>query len=286
LPWQDAHGLAADNGTLYVSGDRGLGAYSEATGAELLQWAPKFDPWYDATVWAASNGLVFISTQQGARLVAVDEATGARRWAAPISPDGPIGGVSVTGGVVYVAGKFTSIDGRPRSGLAALDAATGARKAWRPTGRQWSAVAATSAFVYAVDDQSGVIAAFDPSTGARIWQVHVSGGGPIADGVNLRQIPAIAVTPGAVIVGGSFDAVAGHPQVDLVALDPQSGATLPWNPGVAGDTRVRPCSGRPRGRRRRRRLHAPRQLPGKPRPLRLAARAADRNPVAREQKPR
>jgi outer membrane protein assembly factor BamB len=231
--WSEVDGLAADNGTLYVSGlsedgPHTAGGLNEATG-KALPWTVPLDD--DQGVCSAANGLVFLCSWT--RLEALDEATGARRWTAPISAGGIVHGASVAGGKVYVAGRFTSIEGTPRPGLAALDAATGTITPWQPTGQQWSAdqqwsdVAATSTRVYAVDDQSNLIAAFDPSTGARIWQVATGAdGGPTM----------IAVSPGAVIVGGGFTAVAGKPHVGLVALDPQTGAPLPWKPAIAPGT--------------------------------------------------
>ncbi|HEX2156636.1 MAG TPA: hypothetical protein VHS79_06595, partial [Actinomycetes bacterium] len=47
--------------------------------------------------------------------------------------DGRVNAVAYLGGTVYLGGSFTSVDGQPRSRLAACDAASGNLLSWNPS---------------------------------------------------------------------------------------------------------------------------------------------------------
>jgi hypothetical protein len=70
-------------------------------------------------------------------IAALLPATGAATFWDP-NPKNPnigystVGVITVSGSTVYVGGSFTSIGGQPRTGIAALDPATGAATAWNP----------------------------------------------------------------------------------------------------------------------------------------------------------
>ena len=51
-------------------------------------------------------------------------------WRADV--DGRVDSLAIEGHTLHVAGTFTSIDGRPRRNLAAIDLRTGRVTSWRP----------------------------------------------------------------------------------------------------------------------------------------------------------
>lgn len=140
---------------------------------------------------------------------------------------GLVDAITVVDDTVYLGGFFTSVNGRSRKGLAAVDAATGElRDLSAPQGKPVTEIAyapATSGHGPRLLVSTGRLMALDPVTGARIagFAPAVSGG-----------IAALAVVGDRVYVGGdgvvALDAGTGD-------LDPAFSAVAP---GYRGQVRV------------------------------------------------
>src|SRR5207245_5125715 len=112
-----------------------------------------------------------------------------------------VNGLAVSGGTVYAGGTFTGIGGQTRSGIAALDAATGAATSWDPNPNgppgQGTVSAAAMALiggtvyaggnfasiggqirngVAALDVSTGMATGWNPNLGGRVNALVVSGG--------------------------------------------------------------------------------------------------------------
>ncbi|GAA3945138.1 hypothetical protein GCM10023085_29080 [Actinomadura viridis] len=139
---------------------------------------------------------------------------------------------SPDGSRVYVGGEFTTVDGQPRSRLAAFDTATGALvPGFAPTvSNKVRAIAATDSTVYFggnffnVNGKSRTrLAAVRASDGANIdtWK-------PTADD---DEVFAMAMAPGnaRVLVGGRFQQLNATSKVGIGAIDATTGALAPWS---------------------------------------------------------
>ena len=149
--------------------------------------------------------------------------------------------LAASGATVLLGGWFGVTDVSARWGLAALDRATGRFLPWRPRVRGYEirALAVSGSVLYVGGDFSSVdghprqnLAAFDTRTGALLPWAPAAGSHPRA------AVDTISATADAVYVGGTFELLAGAPRHDLGAVDPRTGAALPWNP--APDTSTEP----------------------------------------------
>lgn len=136
---------------------------------------------------------------------------------------------SPDGTKLYVGGSFTSADGQTRFNVAAYSTSTGQLlSTFRPAvgGAYVNAIAATNTTVYVgglISAGAGVqrynLMAFNAANGALLNWV------PSTD----RQVDAMVMDPsGKVIVGGRFGQVNGVVQRGLAALDPVTGALVPY----------------------------------------------------------
>ena len=192
--------LAADSDRVFVGGDftrvdgalhRSLVALSSTTGAVV--------PWHVPTLTAAIGGSKM-----------------------PAS----IGALALDRGRLFVAGDMTSAGGRPRVGVAALDARTGALTAWHVrdgTDGDLAAILVTHGMVFVsgldsyavIDEQTG---ALDPLTrGTGGWRFAVSGGTAYLAG-NCRN---------------TLTTVEGQPRNNLAAVDLSTGRVTGWAPNLA-----------------------------------------------------
>jgi trimeric autotransporter adhesin len=261
--------LAVSGSTLYVGGqffllgepERGdLAALDTSTG-EATPWNPA--PNQSVSALAVSGSTVYaggsftaVNTENGLGgverkgLAAFDATTG---LALPWNPqaNGPEGFASVDAlalseSTLYVGGRFTTIEGQERDGLAGFDLASGGMSEWNPqAGAEGlftptvNAVAVAGSTVYLAGNflsiggqRRGSLAAVQATSGAPIsWNPVTTGGGTPT---------TIATLGSTVYVGGNFNAVGvltpSVSRIDLAAIDAESGAATGWDPeDNAGD---------------------------------------------------
>lgn len=226
-------------------------AIDSATG-RVTDWDPGINaagaPWGTKVAISESGTTVYIGGpftiaggQPRAGLAEIDAVTGlATAWTPP--PVGWTEGfliinkIVAAGSAVYVAGAFSSMDGSPRTELAALDAATGALLPWNPAPESdysvWvSTLAKQGTTLYvgghfsrmAGQPRSGA-AAFDVVTGAlTAWHPDIDG-----------YVYAIASSGPTVYVGGGFTRVSGQSRSNLAAMDAASGLATDWTADMNG----------------------------------------------------
>jgi hypothetical protein len=142
--------VAVDGDTVFIAGPfwsvggvprRYLAAVDTVLGG-VLDWAPQLDTWvnaidvHDGRVYAA-GAFRTVGGKPRRVLAAIDSETGeVLDWTADayLSSDNLLRAFSIAavGDTVYAGGNFTSVNGVPRGGLAALDARTGAVLDWDP----------------------------------------------------------------------------------------------------------------------------------------------------------
>jgi hypothetical protein len=170
-------------------------------------------------------------------LGAVDAGGRVTAWAPAVATtDGTVVNLyalAIRGGEIIVAGRFNTVDGEPRSWLAALRP-DGVLTAWNPGatapylgGVDRLAVVGDVVFAAGSFDVAGGqprpgLVALDPSGAATPWSPALAGEG---------WVDALAADGGTLYIGGRFTAVDGQPRTGLAAFD-VTGALLPWNPAV------------------------------------------------------
>ena len=130
------------------------------------------------------------------------------------------------GDVLYIGGDFTSVGGRARSHLAAIDVRTGAVTDWDPganrevwglsAARDGGSVYATGKFGRVDGQRRPKVAEIDLAGRVTSWSPRIAGG----------RGTTVLATPDAVYVGGRFSSANGQSREYLAALDPVTGATL------------------------------------------------------------
>jgi hypothetical protein len=162
------------------------------------------------------------------------------------SPNGTVYALAVGGSTVYIGGFFGQVDGQFRGHLAALDATTGALKAWNPgtggSGAQWVyALVLSGSTVYvggnftAIGSPSqarGRLAAVDATTGA------VAAWNPNVNPFTSSSVYSLALSGGTMYVGGTFGLIGGQSRGNLAAVDATTGAVSAWNPGANSGVRA------------------------------------------------
>ena len=142
-------------------------------------------------------------------------------------------GIAVSGSDVYLGGPYSTVGGSTRSGIARVDATTGALDAtWSPVlDSQVEAVALSGTRLYVgglfstVDSAShNAVAAFDISGSTptlEAWDPGVAGGG----------IHTLATVGSTLYLGGNFAYVGGQIRNRAAAVD-TSGSVTAWDPHV------------------------------------------------------
>jgi hypothetical protein len=142
-----------------------------------------------------------------------------------------VNSIALSGGVLYVAGWFDQLGGQPRRNLGAVDASSGAALAWNPQPNYAAAaVAVAGGTVFAGGGFSSVsgeprthLAALDLASG------HLT---PWAPTLNDRVVDMVT-DGNAIWIGGYFTQVNGHARPYVARLDPVSGVVDSWNPNAS-----------------------------------------------------
>ncbi len=181
------------------------------------------------------NNLLAYDIRTGALITSFAPNLNAQALVVKASPDGSR---------IYVGGDFTVADGEPRYRVAAYSTATGALiPSFAPiVGAQVRGLAVSDTAVYVGGHFAGVgpngetprarLAAFSTEDGSILPWAPVSGVGKNANGSTAvsSSIDALVVAPGGakIIAAGRFGKMNGVATSGVAALDPVSGATLPW----------------------------------------------------------
>jgi hypothetical protein len=159
------------------------------------------------------------------RVAAVDLTTGDLL---PWDPEasGRVGAIAVDGATVYLGGTFSTVGGKTRRRIAAVDALTGVATAFHAAVNGGvRALAVADGRLYAgggFTTPQTYVAAFDPVTGA-----YQSSWAATTDG----PVDAIAAAAGGtrIVLGGGFNTLDGAASSAIGAVDPSTGASLPWS---------------------------------------------------------
>jgi trimeric autotransporter adhesin len=257
--------LLISNGHLYVGGyfssvssqARGCGASFDLSSGNLDPWNPtltglglvipeifSMDAWQNTIFICGIFGSA--GTSNRVNVAAVDATTGiATSWDAKQAvtvtsgiPSGQVTSLAVYSNALYVGGILLNIGGQTRICAAALDLVTGNATAWDPKANQPATAFSGSGQTIYLGGAFGALgcvtrtnlAAYDLlSNQVTPWDPGViTGSGP--------AVNALVVASNQVFVGGFFTNVAGAPRHSLAALDPVSGAALPWDPNPPPST--------------------------------------------------
>jgi len=259
--------LAVSGSTVYAGGfftsiggqNRSFVAALNANSGLATAWNPGADGTVRAFAVSGSTvyaGGAFTSiggkTRNG--IAALDASGGAATTWNPNPDNGYGNGVTVnalavSGSTVYAGGAFTSIGGKTRNGIAALDAA-GAVTAWNPD-PAWGdmsgsvgAFAVSGSTVYVGGDFDFIggqtrndIAALDAGSGlATAWD-------PEASATGFAGVSALAVSGSTVYAGGLFTSIGGQMRNHIAALDAGSGLATGWDPSADGNVSALAVSG-------------------------------------------
>ena len=166
-------------------------------------------------------------------LMAFDVATGVVSNFAP-NFNGAVWAIVPSGGSLYVAGEFSTVNGVSARGLVKIDAATGAvDTSFRP------ALNATATDAKLVDGRLLVsgnftkrLVALDPATGADTGYLNLGINGSIASNAGATRVYRFAVNPAAtrLVAIGNFTSVSGQSrrQAFMVNLGTSGGTLSPW----------------------------------------------------------
>ncbi len=151
--------------------------------------------------------------------------------------------LALSGTRLYVGGSFTTCGGLPRSGIAALDATTGAPNNWDPTANATVlAIVVNNNIVYA----GGLFSAIGGSTRYGIAALatnngHATAWSPSSDAGSI--VGAITLKGGTVLLCGSFIHMGGQPRARLAEVQASTGVATTWDPNVDLDVRAMALSG-------------------------------------------
>jgi outer membrane protein assembly factor BamB len=201
---------AVNKSRVYIDTQNGLCAYAAADGTNLWCAGNNYLP--DAPSGAAVvGGIAYFGSALGS-VFAIDTATGAQLWSAPISSDNAASSPAVANGVVYISGD----------GLFAFDAKTGAQLWSSSILNGTSSPSVVAGVVYC---SGRVLAAFNAETGGVLWSV--TPGGPLSI---LGDSPAVA--KGVVYIGATVPGQHGSSSGVLYALKAHTGKIV-WSAPVA-----------------------------------------------------
>ena len=237
----DVKDVAVRDGIVYIAGDERVYG-SETTGAVALRESDaslvtQF-PITSGDAIELGDGVVIIRgsfrSKYGRTLGAFDPVTGADRgWFRDVIGYGSAGQIAIAGTRLYAA----ELEGVP-GGFASFDLRDGSHVPWSPPllGGRFRTLTAGNGIVAIGGDQAAVngvarsnLAAFDLQTGAVkpfAPELRVNDG-PFDPIVN-PYVSTLRKVGGVLYAGGSFHTAGGVRQHNLAALDPVSGARLPF----------------------------------------------------------
>jgi trimeric autotransporter adhesin len=245
-------------GGYYIGGDFGSAgglaraglAHVKADGTVDRRWHPQANGAVYALARSGSTLYLAgdfgkIAGQRRARIGAVATRTGAvTAWDANVASCTDCGAtqvkaLAVSGSTVYLGGWFTSVHGQERSGLAAVDARTGAVLPWHPAViGDAMALAASGSMVYVAgsewvgDNVFTAVGGFDTDrSNDPVWKVRA----PSGSSAMTTDVAALAIAGSRLYAGGGFVRIANQARHHLAALDRRTGNVLSWNPAVRGD---------------------------------------------------
>jgi uncharacterized repeat protein (TIGR01451 family) len=253
--------LAVAANSVFVSGEfesvggkmRNHVAAIDVTTGQVTDWHPEdFSVHGDVNQLLVANNLVYImgafpGLNGSARLGinAVDPITGvATPWNPKVEltadgrvSDGLIAAMAVQDGLLYLGGKFTSINGVPRKSAAAIALATGQLTDWNPgVDGSVTSLAVTNELVYvggaftriggkpriglgAVSRFSGQVINWSPQL-----EYRSDYSGTVRDGT----ASSLKVSNNTLYVAGTYTHVGGHPKNGLAAIDIPTNQVKPW----------------------------------------------------------
>lgn len=239
------HATAAYEGILYLGGNfRYVGPGSGAAGVVSLADAqsalgfPVLNGTVSAVVpdgadgWFVGGSFTTVEDRPRTNLVHLRNDLSLNPNWKP-NPDGGCATLTLHGRTLYVGGAFGRIGGQARSGVAALDAATGAVSAeWNPNvSGSVVALQISGDRVYLGGDFRRV----GGQTRNRIASVELASGKVTDWNPNaLASVEALAIAGEIVYAGGTFTTIGGKPRNRIAALDANTGVALDWNPNADG----------------------------------------------------
>ncbi|QHT66760.1 T9SS type A sorting domain-containing protein [Rhodocytophaga rosea] len=241
------------NNQLYIGGGTRDGNIIEYLAAidiftgQQTEWDPGVDGWVNLV--AVSENSVFVGGEFNSaggkfrnNIAAIDTRSGRiTNWNPDIkNRNGVVNSIVVSDGLVYVAGSFSTIGGKDRKGIAAIDPVTGIPTDWNPDIKMVfnsglevdgsvNTVALANGAVYLGGNFNRVngavrnnAAAVSPVTGKEnAWNPNAN--------YTVGQLIAVRDL---IYIGGAFDTIAGKPRVGLAVVNSTTGQPTPWNPNL------------------------------------------------------
>ena len=246
-PWNpgaDArvHALVLHQGSVFVGGAfatvagqsrTGLAALDPTSGVALA-WVPSATP-AEVFAIAARNDTILVGgtfSNMGSlprSNVAMLSTTTSTALAWDSGADGTVYALALSGGTVYAGGDFFTVGGQSRTRLAALDLASGSATPWgQPMSNQVRSILVSGATVY-------VGGRFENFSSAPYYQCLVALSAAtsqvVGPGLNADfTVYALAVSNGALFVGGEFQSCPLKFRNGIGAIDLKSRQVLDWDP--------------------------------------------------------
>jgi hypothetical protein len=168
---------------------------------------------------------------QPAAGLAAFTSSGALAFTASFGPSASaqVKALTVSGGVLYAGGAFTTANGQSRRNLAAFNATTGALLGFNPAPNfDVDALASTSTTIYLGGDftrsSNAVRTHLAAYTHPNSTHWVLTGWNPASSG----EIEALLVVTRGVLAGGTFRTIGGGSHTNLALLNAVSGKALPW----------------------------------------------------------
>ncbi len=196
--------------------------------------------WYFGGTFTTIGGLVRTGIVRLSASGVPNPAFDAQLTLVPLGPAG-VTGLAVSGGTLYLAGSFSAVGGQPRTGLAAVNATTGAVLPWAPTiaggsytptGTYATAITVSGNSAYVGGDftsANGVarrgLAAFDAATGGLLPWDPTTAADPVVIAVKI-----LPVGNRIALCGTYIPSLGGSPRSNLACVDGITGLPDAWAP--------------------------------------------------------